>query len=126
MTTNTNTDNVIVDVCLGFGMPPAGAHMALADLMAGKRYDAHTVYRMAAQCEQCAMLKAEYCPYAVAMDYSTDNGQTWADKELWCQDLPLPDCPIAQAVKSGKLTWDKVTRMTDKMDAALERALSKD
>lgn len=122
----TNTDNIIVDVCLGFAIPPAGAHMTLADLMAGTRYAGHTVYRMATQCEKCSMLKAEYCPYAVAMDYSTDNGQTWADQETWCQDLPLPDCPIAQAVQSGRLTWDKVTGMVEKIDTALERALSKD
>lgn len=65
-------------------------------------------------CHHCLAAKTETCPYTVGVDYTTD-GQTWAsdaDVMTGTDALPLPPCPIAQAVADGRTTWRKVNRAT--------------
>ena len=65
-------------------------------------------------CRRCLANKTETCPYVVGVDYTTD-GQTWTsdvDIMTGTDAIPLPPCPIAQAVADGRTTWRKVNRAT--------------
>ena len=78
--------------------------------------DRGNVYRYGQRtCRCCLANKTETCPYVVGADYTTDGGQTWAsdDNAMTGTDaIPLPLCPIAQAVADAKTTWRKVNRAT--------------
>lgn len=67
------------------------------------------VYRATADCLACPGHVNWTCPYAIAINYSTDNGQTWADDtDGYCADIDLPDCPTMQAITSGQTNYDTV------------------
>ena len=67
------------------------------------------VYRATADCLACPGHVNWTCPYAVATDYSTDNGRTWVeDTDSYCADIDLPDCPTMLAIMAGQTTYDDV------------------
>lgn len=64
-------------------------------------------------CRHCFAYETETCPYTVGTGYSMDGGQTWDIGTAVAGDaIPLPPCPVAQAVADGKTTWGKVNRAT--------------
>lgn len=85
--------------------------MPLADAL-----DKGNVYKSGLHtCRRCLAAKTETCPYVVAIDYTTDGGQTWASDTnamTGTDALPLPPCPIAQAVADGRTTWRKINKAT--------------
>ena len=64
-------------------------------------------------CRRCLAAKTETCPYTVGVGYSLDGGQTWdVDTAATGDVIPLPPCPVVQAIADGRTTWDKVNRAT--------------
>ena len=79
----------------------------LAALLAGKTVDGLAVYKMGDHCCNCPGPDAGGRSHSVAMDHAIDGGN-WATDGAWCDAIPLPPCPVVQAIADGRTTWADV------------------
>lgn len=86
--------------------PDAEKDVPLSVLLAGHTVNGQPVYKMCCACYNCPGPDAGGCAYNVALDYAIDGA--WQTDGAWCDVLPLPPCPVVQAVADGKMTWADV------------------